>query len=366
MKREQVNDKEAICILVIFILGSTILTGIVGEAENDKWIAGLIGLLSAMPMLLIYARILFIFHGKDLFEILEILFGKIGGRVIALFYLWYSFHLGALVTRNFGEFMNVVAMTRTPMIVPMIAVGLLAVFAVRMGIDVIGKTSAYILPIILTIIGVVLLLAIPEMRVGNLKPFLGTDISILLKSSFSSFSFPFAESVLFLGVFSTLKSKKSSYKVYFTGLSIAGVIIIYITIRNTLVLGDIGNSFYFPSYVAVSGISIGEFVQRIEVSVAFALAVGSFIKISICLYVAANIFAKIFNLKDYRAMVLQLGLIMVFMAQILYKNTMDMQAWASNVYPFYALPFQVVLPIVIWIFSEVKKSKLTKALQYPK
>ncbi len=357
--KEQVNDKEAICILIIFTLGSTILTGIAGEAENDKWFAGVIGLLIAMPMILIYARILHIFRGRDIFDILVLLFGQIGGRVIALFFFWYCFHLGALVTRNFGEFINVVALPETPMMVPMLAVGLLAVYAVVKGIEVIGRTSAYILPITLAILIMVQLLAIPEMSFSNLKPFLGTDTSTLLKSSFSSFSFPFAESVLFLGVFFTLKTKKSPYKVYFTGLSIAGALIIVITARNTLILGDVGNSFFFPSYVAVSGISIGEFIQRIEVSVAFVLAVGSFIKISICLYVAVNILAKVFKLRDYRTIVLQTGLIMVFMGHILYKSTMDMQDWAIKIYPFYAFPFQVILPIVVWILSEVKKKKFS-------
>jgi spore germination protein KB len=29
--------------------------------------------------------------------------------------------------------------------------------------------------------------------------------------------------------------------------------------------------------------------------------------------------------------------------------------WAFKVWPYYALPFEVILPIIIWIFIEIKE-----------
>jgi len=358
MRKEHINDKEAICLLIIFILGTTLIIGIGSDVNNDKWITGIIGLILAIPIILIYSRLQSIFQGQDIFDILIMLFGNIGGRIISLIYVWYAFHLGSLVIRNFGEFVNVVALPETPMIVPMLLIGLVAVYAVKLGIEVLGRTCAYLFPILVIILVTVQFLGIPNMRFHHLKPILAEGISPLLKSGFTTFSFPFAETVLFLGVFFTLKTKKSPYKVYFSGVFLAGIIIIVITIRNILFLGELGSSMYFPTHVAVGRIAIGEFLQRIEVSVSFIYALSALIKCCICLFVSVQGLSKIFNLNDYRSIVLQTGLLMVFLAEILYDDIMSMVDWAMKVYPYYAFPFQVILPVGIWIIAEVKKKKI--------
>ncbi len=359
MRKEQINDKEAICTLIIFIVGSTLILGIGGsDVTNDKWIAGILGYLMSFPMLLIYARIQTIFAGQDIFDILILLLGKLGGRIVSVIFVFYSFHLGALVTRNFGEFINIVTLPETPMIILMLAIALISIIAVRLGIEVIGRTCAYILPIVLVIVIAVQLLGLHDMRLNFIKPILSSDMSSLMKSGFKSFSFPFAEAVIFLGVLFCLKNKKSTYKVLFTGTSFAGILIITITIRNILIVGRLASSLYFPSHEAVSRISIGEFLQRFEVSVAFVFAMGTFIKITVCLFVSTKGIARIFNLHDYRSVVIQTGIFMVLFAQILYKNTMEMSEWAFEVYPYYAFPFQVILPVGVWILAEIKKNKL--------
>lgn len=363
MRKEYITDKEAICIIIIFTIGSTLILGIGGEAKNDRWISGIIGLVLALPVILVYARIQTIFQGQDLFDICILLMGKIGGRIIGGIYVWYAFHLGAMVIRNFGEFVNVVVMPETPMFILMLTIGLVAILTVRSGVEVIGRICAYLLPILFFIIIVVQLLAIPEMRFNHIKPVLSNSFSVIAEGAYSTFSFPFAESVVFLGVLYSLKTKKSAYRAYYYGVLLAGLIIITITIRNIAVLGPLGTSLYFPSHVAVSRISVGEFLQRIEVTVAFVFAVAALIKISICLFVAAKGISKICNLYDYRSIVIQLGLIMTYFAQFIYKDIMKMVEWAFKTYPYYAFPFQVVLPMVIWIISEIKKNKLTSQKQ---
>ena len=44
MRVERITDKQGICLITIFIIGSSILIG-TEEAGNDAWLAGLTGLL---------------------------------------------------------------------------------------------------------------------------------------------------------------------------------------------------------------------------------------------------------------------------------------------------------------------------------
>lgn len=218
MQKEQVSDKEAICILITFIIGSSLIIGIGGDAKNDAWISGIVGIIMAIPMLLVFSRILSLFKEKDLFDILNITFGKVIGKIVAILYIWYAFHLGALVLRNFGEFMNTVALPETPMLVSLLGLGLMCIIAMRLGIEVLGRTTTYFLPLLIFIMVAVQLLAISQLHLNYIKPVLGNGLIPVVKGGFSAFSFPFAETVLFIGVFSSLQTKKSPYKVYFWGI----------------------------------------------------------------------------------------------------------------------------------------------------
>ena len=148
MQKEQITDKEGICLLIEFIIGSSLILGIGGDAKNDAWLAGITGIIMAIPMLFLFSRILSLFQGQDLFDILDIILGKVIGKVVAILYIWYAFHLGALVLRNFGEFMNIIAMPETPMIVSLFCLGLACIIAVRFGIEVLARTCAYFIPLI--------------------------------------------------------------------------------------------------------------------------------------------------------------------------------------------------------------------------
>jgi spore germination protein KB len=362
MRQEQITSKEAICLLMIFIMGSSFILGIGTESKQDAWISGFVGLLMSLPMILIYSRIMSIYPGKGLYEILEVTLGKVLGKVFIILYIWYAFHLGALVIRNFGEFINTVAMPETPLFVPMFCLVMVSIPAVKSGIEVMAKTSAYLLPVILFIIVNVQIMGFPLLDLSNIKPMFNNGWPLILKGGASTFAFPFAESVLFIGIFSSLKTKKSLYKVYLLGIIIAGLLIILITLRNILILGHVQSKFYFPAHVAVSRIRIGDFFERIELTVAFIFVVGVFIKMSICLLVSCKGVAHLLHLEDYRSIVIQVGLLMLYFSYCLYNSIMEMGEWAFKVYFYYAFPFQVIFPMIILVTAEIKQRRRRKQL----
>ncbi len=363
MIKERLSDKEAICILITFLLGSSLIVGIGGDSKNDAWISGMLSLIMYLPMLLIYSRLLSLYQDKDLFDILIIVFGKVFGRIAAVIYIWYAFHLGALVLRNFGEFINTVAMPETPLLVPLICLQIVCATGVCLGLEVVGRITTYFLPLILFIILLVQLLGIPQLHFNYLKPILGNGIIPVMKGAFSTFAFPFAETVLFTGIFSSLQTKKSPVKVFLFGTLISAFVIVTLTIRNIAVLGNMLGSFYFPSYEAVSRINIGDFIQRVEVTVSIVFVFGVFLKTSICLMVTCKGIGKVLNLKDYRSITIQTGLIMTYFSYTVYDNIMDMKFWISKVYLYYAFPMQVIIPVILWVFAEIKSKKIQQKLK---
>ncbi|AEV69736.1 GerAB/ArcD/ProY family transporter [Acetivibrio clariflavus] len=357
MMIEKLNDKEAICITTLFIMGSTLIMGIGGRAENNSWISAILGMLFALPMVLIYSRIISIFKGKDLFEILELVFGKFIGKFIVVLYIGYSFLLGSLVVRNFGEFVDTLGMPETPMFVINFTLGLVCVNAVRLGIETIGRACAYFIPLVFFILINVQILAIPEFHFDYIKPIMYKGFMPVLQAGYYAFSFPFAETVILMSAFFTLKSKKSARKVYLWGLFLAGISIVVLTLRNVLILGNSIDMYYFPSYIAVGNISVGNFLQRLEVTVVFVFAIGAFAKSSMCLFSACRGFQRLFKLDDYRSVAIQVGLLMVYFSIIVYGNIMEMKEWAE-IYSYYVIPVQIVIPVILWIVAEIRKKSI--------
>lgn len=114
MSRESITNKQGIATMVMFIIGSTIILGAGRQGMQDVWISILISMAIALPILFIYSMIIKLFPGKNLYEISEVVFGKFFGKIVTLLFTWYSLHLGALVIRNFSEYIKIVSMPETP------------------------------------------------------------------------------------------------------------------------------------------------------------------------------------------------------------------------------------------------------------
>ncbi|KUO75315.1 MAG: spore gernimation protein [Clostridia bacterium BRH_c25] len=355
MNKELISDQQGINLTVLFIFGSTLVMGTGGQAKGDTWIAVMLVLFLSVPVLMVYARILSRYPGKDLYDILEEVFGKYLGRAFSLAFIWFSFHLGALVLRNFGEFMNTVGLPETPKAVPIIMFALICAIGVKSGIETLGKCSSLFIVGVFSLLFLLAFLTIPNMKSENLLPIMYDGFKPVLQGTFSAFSFPFGELVVFMMVFDSLKKPNSSYKVYLKSLVIGGLVVFFISIRNVMVLGaDTLGSVYFPSYTAISRINIGNFLQRLEIAVSIVFTLSGFIKISICLMAATKGITKLFGFKDYRVFVTPVGLLMVNLAYLVYDSIMEMFEWAFEIWPYYAFPFQVILPLIILIAVELK------------
>jgi len=128
-------------------------------------------------------------------------------------------------------------------------------------------------------------------------------------------------------------------------------------LRNIAVLGaPMMSAEYFPSYAIARVIKVGNFLSRIEVVVAINFVIGGIVKISLCLLAATRGVTRLFGLKDYRKLVMPMGLLLVAICSILYENTMDMFTFLP-VYQYYALLFQVVIPVIVWIAAEINARK---------
>ncbi|WP_432666358.1 GerAB/ArcD/ProY family transporter [Wukongibacter baidiensis] len=120
MNKEVISNKQIISIIILFIIGPTSVSLSGVEAKKDIWLAVILSMCMALPILLTFCRLHTIFPDKDLFDMIIICFGKFIGKGIIILYIWNLIVTTTTTFRNFGEFITTVSFINTPMIIPII------------------------------------------------------------------------------------------------------------------------------------------------------------------------------------------------------------------------------------------------------
>lgn len=357
VKKEVVSDKQGISLIILLIIGASSVYISGAGAKENIWLAVIIAMLMVLPMVFISIRLHGLFPDKDLFDIIEICFGKLMGKIIILLYILFLIITEFSIIRAFSEFINTIALVQTPLIVSMISLCTLCIFAVKGGIELLGRFAELFVFIPIILMTIIILLLIPNMDINNLRPFLYEGIKPVLKAAFVIFSFPFCQIVILTMFFSKFQSNKSPYKIYLSGAFI-GQITIFMTLLSVVLVVGGGNAKYkyYPTYEAISTIQVGS-IERFEILPSIIFMIGYFIKISIHLIAICKGITKEFKCKDYKFIVTPVTVITIILAYTAYDSTMYFHEWDGEVWNYIAFPFQVIFPILMWIISEFKKNK---------
>ena len=359
--KEIISDRQGLALAILFMFGesSILVAGL--TAQKDLWLAIILSILMALPLMFIYIGLFNSMPGKNLFDMIEFCFGKWIGKGIILLYAWYAFDLTSLVLRDFGQFVKTVSLHETPLIIPMIGLILLCTWAVKEGIEVLGRWGEvmFLIPIALTFVAVLLL--IPTMNINHLRPTLYNGVRPVFEGAYEVFIYPFGELVIFTTLFSVLKNKRSAYITFILGLLIGGLLILTISVSIVLVLGVepiLGT--YFPTYNTIAQVNIANALQRIEIVSAIIFLLGGFVKVSVYLIATCKGVVRVFGLKESRSIVVPISLLVINLTYFHFDNIMSFNEWIFDVWIYYAFLFMVIIPIMLLIIVKIKKKSLNK------
>lgn len=359
MKKEIISDNQGISLIVLFILGTSSLYGLGIKAKQDFWLAIILSVCGALIMVLIYAHLHNTYPEKNLFDIIHICFGKFIGNFIILLFLWFSFDEVMTIVIAWYQFV-ITSLDKTPAIIIVILIMVLCNWVIKEGIEILARTATFFIAIFISLITLTALLSIPTMNFNNFLPILSNGLKPVFESGFITFTYPFGEILVFSMVFSNFKSKKSVYKVYIAGLLISAILGLIISSIIILSIGaSSASTTFYPTFIAFRKINIS-FLQRIEVAITIIYVLGAFIKISVYLLVMCKGISKITESIDYRFIVVPISLITICVSLFYVESTMELWEYTNEVWVYHAIPYEVILPIIILIFAKVKTRLKTK------
>ncbi|NLV85954.1 MAG: endospore germination permease, partial [Clostridiales bacterium] len=322
MENNRLSVNQAVFSIVLFNFGSSVVMGISTCLAQDTLLAIFTATLFALPLFLIFARIMKLFPEQDIFEIIETLFGKVLGKLIIALLAFYAIHLAALVLRNFTEFTQVSMMEKTPQLPIIILMGLTAIYLARSNIHAIGKWAVLCFFLVLFVVMITFSASLRHIRLDDILPLAEHPPKQIFQNSLQIFSFPYGETVIFLSVASAFPKGKSHH-VFLKALIIILIIFLLVFLRNLVLLGQkMMEASLFPSYVTVRITEISDFVTRFEGLISSNFILAGIVKISLCLLAAAKGVMALFQLDGHKAFVLPCGILAMALCAILFKSLM--------------------------------------------
>ena len=357
-EKARISSIQLFLLLSGFLFGSTVILAPAQGAKNDAWLAILLGGTGGALLMGIYAAIASLNPLKTLVDILKEKMGKVIGNMFAVLYIWYFIHLASLVFRNFGEFICTVTFPETPMVVVIGLFAVILVYAINSGIEVIGRLSELLVPVIPLVVLIISLSLITVHDFTAFLPILENGITPVLNAAFGFISFPFGETIAFLMLFPHLNKKEKLKKVVFVSAAVSTLLGIILFFRDIFVLGSdlMARSTFIPHLTSllIPGLNVEPLVD-------INLLIGGGVKISVCIYAAAKALSQIAGIGYYRKLTGAISTFCVVLSIWVYENVLEMFNWAEKVWLYYSIPFQIIVPLLLLLLSLREKSKLSNA-----
>ncbi|WP_278523207.1 endospore germination permease [Clostridium cochlearium] len=362
MKKESISNKQIQLLIFSYCIGAYLLFSMGTGEKQNIWISSILAIIFTIPIVMMYGRIMNLYPGENIFTILEQVFGKVFGKVFNIIFIFHAFFLGAYILRDFADFIKVTALFSTPIIVPMICIGILSTWILTEGIEVLAAWAKFLIRIILISMTLIWIMLIPEMHISNLQPVFYADLKDILSQSLHLITFPFSEVVIFLNFFDHVDYNNKTKNVFIKPLILGGILVVLYTMINLMILGgELYSFFYYPSYESIKRLNLAGEFQRLEIIVSIAFNIIQFLEINFCVLGVSKGITKVFNFKNYRSTLIPIVILLIIFAYVMFGSAMESFEVAKKLWPAYGTVMQIILPFVIFIFASIKrKNKLPK------
>jgi len=329
---------------------------VIYHAGRDSWIALLLAAGPALLIGFIVSALSQRFNGATLIEYTQLILGKWIGTIFAVLFILYFLHEATLSIRGFGEFYTSAITPRTPIVVFLIAILILASYAVKNRLEVIARTNQAFLVFMIPIGIIASVLTHKDKDYRNFLPVLENGLDSVLLGTLnitSVYSSIFVLSMVFANVSSTKSLKKYTC---LTMLILVGMFIGPLTGVIAVYGEERAIGLYFPTFQMLRDIQIGA-LQRFDIIGVMLWSLGSFSKVSLYLYAIVVGIAQLFRIKDYVILVGPVSALMAIVSIINSEDLIGIYHFQRDIYPFYGTLLGLVFPLILLIVSQIRKSR---------
>jgi spore germination protein KB len=359
LKEEKISSYQMVMLIAGYFLGSSIILNPAAQDGADAWFTGLVNIAVGFLIVSITATLAMLYPGKSLVEILILCFGRTMGRIIGFFYLIFAIWLSGVTLLTFSNYSTSVSYPETPILFISICYMLIIAFAVKIGLEAMGRISEVLIVLAILISIVALLSLVTDFHPDAFLPLFKNGIAKPAVSGLMGGVLPFAEVFLALNILPNLNDKKKTFKSLTLAMLVAGGVMYLFTVRNISVLGvNMASRNVFPSEKVFRLMPVIDIIPLLDINV----IVFGILKVSLALYAQAKILGDIFGFKEFKIYVLPLAALDIIVSNTLYPDFITQLYVANNIVPLMYVPVLVVMPLIMLIISLIKKNNPNEQL----
>ena len=336
LENGRISSRQIATLLFMAMISTSILfvpAFTVDKLGSDAWIALLLGTFLGLLTLLIANWLGQQHPQKTIFQYSQTILGSFFGKILAFMYVWNFLRVVAVVVREFGEFMTTAFMPNTPIFVFIASLLLLAALAAIAGIEVLARTSEFIILLVATSLVAIVILSLGNWELNQLLPMFTSDLLSILKTA-ATIEVWKADAILAAMLIPFMIRPQKALVAGAKATLAAGILITIGVIGALAIFGPyLLPSFRFPIHMYTRTINIGRILTRFEALLMVIWVAGVFVKTSVYLYFASLGLAQAAGLKEYKFLVLPLGVICATWSISLFENVAALEAMISNPYP---------------------------------
>lgn len=359
-----ISPWQLFAIIVLFELGSAIVMNVGSSAKQDAWISIAVATLFGIAIFAMYRLLQARQPASDLFELVQLSFGRWLGSVVILLYVIYFLYVAARVLRDFLELLSSAVLDHTPIEVLAFAFMLVAAYMIWLGLSTIMRTAELLFPIIMGILLVLFILLVidRDYQFDNLKPILGEGIQPVVTSIFPTLlTFPFGELIIILVIIRYAAPASRVGLLSTAAVGFSGLILVGTAVLETITLGEkMKERTNFPYLLTIRDIAFGYFFERLEMIVVFVMFITILVKASLFLFGALKGMEHLVRI-PYRESVFPVACLVAILSIRIANSFAEHSIEGLKFTPYFVhLPMQLGIPLVMLVILGVKGARQRK------
>jgi len=352
--------------MYIFITISPILrqipNAVASEAGKNGYFSTLLSLLVIMPLTGIIIALLKVFPGFNLYEIMVHTLGKFVAKcIIFIYFLWILFTLVTKVS-IYSSSLQATLMPYTKTNFFLVSMILLVCYALQKGMKTVFRISEFTLVPILLLLAVLIICAIPRIRIDYLQPVSTINVRPTINAAKNVVAIGgyIILTLFFSDKFRLNLTKQHINKLWF---SIGGFTAIAFLITATTI-GINGAKLTarlpYPFFVAVKNISILNAFERFEAFITLICLLSDFVMICIFAIILIRCLQWIFDLDHMGFLYVPIIMLVYYLTFYLSSTQFELEYLYKNIMVNANIVFQYVIPLVLALVCLMKKKRVQK------
>lgn len=361
----KISAYQLFSITFVFQLGTTIIFGFGSAAGRDAWIGDLIALGLGLGVVGVYTALRHLNPELTLVEWFPAQLGRWLGTPIAFLYPLMFLYLTGRIIADMRDMVSTAILPSTPLVVIAGVFALIIAFCCYGGIEVVARMGELIFPVvvIMFLTETVLLIGSGVLHFHHIQPVLDKGWGPVWEVVYpNGITQRFGETLALATFWPDVKNQGKITKVTLLATLLSGCMITGFDVLAILVYSDLFSRFIYPLYTLLSVISVGNFVENLQMFGVLYFFATALLKSVINMLTALQGLQRLTKMKDYRILIIPAVTVALILGLTMSKNIVEHIYYdhLKILVPYFWVPMFLILPalllVIAWIRNQARKN----------